>query len=40
MAALLIHYRAWAVSQPEKAILQWAEGPIRDDRRLLALKPQ
>jgi serine phosphatase RsbU (regulator of sigma subunit) len=28
------------VSQVEKAILQWAEGPIRDDLCVLVLKPQ
>jgi serine phosphatase RsbU (regulator of sigma subunit) len=28
------------VSQVEEAILQWAEGPIRDDLCVLALKPQ
>lgn len=28
------------VSQVEKAILEWAEGPIRDDLCLLVLKPQ
>lgn len=28
------------VTQIEKAILGWAEGPIRDDLRVLVLKPR
>ena len=28
------------VSQVEKAILEWAEGPIRDDLCVLVLKPR
>ena len=28
------------VSQIEKAILEWAEGPVRDDLCLLVLKPR